>query len=87
MILNKASIENTNAFGFGKARYENGWIKIENILFSPWAVYDMQMQVINDVLDKHNVLRTAYTVENVEWLNPDGISTHWGTVYIKVDKQ
>lgn len=85
--INKASIENTNAYGFGNARYENGWIKIDNVYFQPWALYDIQMKVINDIIVEHNVIRTAYTVENVEWLNPDHISTHWGTVCIKVDKQ
>lgn len=85
--INKASIENTNAYGFVNARYENGWIKIDNVYFQPWALYDIQMKVINDIIVEHNVIRTDYTVENVEWLNPDHISTHWGTVCIKVSKQ
>jgi hypothetical protein len=86
--INKASIENTNAYGFGNARYENGWIKIDNIQFSPWALYNIQMKVIYDILDQHNVQRTAYAAENVVWDCPDAMCTsHWGTVGIKVDKK
>ena len=86
--INNASIENTNAYGFDNGRYENGWIKIDNIQFSPKALYDIQMKVIYDILDEHNVQLTAYTVENVIWDCPDGMCTsHWGTVCIQVDKK
>ncbi|MDR4945125.1 hypothetical protein [Neobacillus cucumis] len=86
--INKASIENTNAYGFGNARYENGWIKIDNIQFNPWQVYDLQMKVIYDIVAEHNFKATDYTVENVVWDCPTGDCTsHWGTVDIKVDKQ
>ncbi len=47
----------------------------------------MQMNVIHNILDNHNVKRIDYTVENVQWMNPDKISTHWGPVCIKVEKK
>ena len=85
-MINKASVENANAY-FVFARHEIGWIKIDNIQFSPWQLYDIHMQGINDVLDKHNVKRIDYTVENVVWDCPNADCTsHWGTVSIKVEK-
>ncbi|MED4225607.1 hypothetical protein [Neobacillus cucumis] len=82
--------ESLNQYSTHNARYENGWIKVDNILFSPMFYYDMQMNAIYDILDKHNVQQIAYTTENVQWAQgEDGLigTDHWGTVCIKIDKK
>src|SRR4051812_20299724 len=70
-------------------RYENGWIKMDNIVFD-YVPFEWEMSIVNRVLDNHNVKQVDYISENVIWdQGSDGtIGTgHWGTVGIKVDKK
>ena len=86
-IINDLNSSELNQYS-PRARYENGWIKVDNILFSPWVYYDIQMKVIYDILDKHNVQQIGYTAENVQWAQGENglIGTdHWGTVCIKIE--
>jgi LysM repeat protein len=73
--------------GFGNARYENGWIKIDMELNLVASKY--YMKIVNRILDNHNVKQVGYTVENVVWDCPPEVSctSHHGTVCIKVDKK
>ncbi|MEH6993724.1 LysM peptidoglycan-binding domain-containing protein [Neobacillus drentensis] len=82
--INKASIEKG---GFGNARYENGWIKIDMDL--NYVASQYYMKIVNQILDNHNVKQVDYTVENVVWDCPPGVhcTGHHGTVCIKVDKK
>lgn len=76
-----------NQYSTINARYENGWIKMDNFNFN-LAASNWNWSIINKVLDNHNVKVVDYTVENVVWDCPDGDCTgHWGTVAIKVEKQ
>jgi LysM repeat protein len=84
--INKASKEEKYG-GFVNARYENGWIKVDMNLNYVASKYSMK--VIGQILDKHNVKQVDYSVENVVWDCPPGVSCtgHHGTVCIKVDKK
>jgi LysM repeat protein len=85
-ILNDINKASKNG-GFGNARYENGWIKIDMDLEYVPSLYSMK--IVNQILDNHNVKQVGYTVENVVWDCPPGVSCtgHHGTVCIKVDKK
>ena len=70
-------------------RYENGWIKMDNIVFD-YVPFEWEMSIVNRVLDNYNVKQVGYMSENVIWdQGSDGtIGTgHWGTVGIKVVKK
>lgn len=67
------------------ARYENGWIKMDNINFN-LSIYEWSMSIVKRILDNHNVKIVDYTTENVQWEDPRG-TLHWGTVCIKVGKK
>ena len=85
-IVNDLNQSELNKYSTLHARYENGWIKIDNINFNLPA-HKWAMSIVDEVLDNYNVKIVDYTAENVIWDCPDGDCTgHWGTVCIKVEK-
>ena len=84
-IVNDLNQSELNKYSTLNARYENGWIKIDNINFN-LAAHKWAMSIVHRVLDNHNVKIIDYTVENVEWEHPMA-TNHWGTVCIKVEKK
>ena len=84
-IVNDLNQSELNKHSSLNARYENGWIKIDNILFNI-AAHKWAMSIVDGVLDNHNVKINDYTVENVVWEHPQA-TAHWGTVCIKIVKK
>jgi len=84
-IISDLNQSELNKYGTLNARYENGWIKIDNINFN-LAVHKWSMSIVNSILEKYNVKQIDYTVENVQYEHPQA-TLHWGTVCIKVAKK
>ncbi|WP_096200086.1 hypothetical protein [Bacillus sp. FJAT-45350] len=83
-IVNALNNSELNQISPVNARYENGWIKMDNINFN-LVIYDTQMSIVKRVLDNYNVKIVDYAVENVQSEYPGTL--RWGTVLIKVDRK
>ena len=80
-IVNDLNQSELNKYSTLNARYENGWIKIDNINFS-LAAHKWAMSIVHRVLDNHNVNIVDYTVENVVWERPTGTVQTTGELYV-----